>query len=161
MIYVAGYLPNSTVNGEGLRKVLFVSGCSLHCPNCHNREFWNKEAGEPVSIEDLYKFITQDKYIKKLTLSGGEPFEQAEELSKLVKLLKRDSYEIISFSGYTIEEIFKDDVKIKLLKELDGLIDGRYQDGYTEGKYKYSGSSNQRWFNREDIKKILTSPAHY
>ena len=75
-LQVAGFLEHSTVNGEGLRTVLFVSGCSHACSGCHNEAMQDVNYGESLSITDIYKRILKNKpIIDGVTFSGGEPFD--------------------------------------------------------------------------------------
>lgn len=106
----------SAVDGEGLRSVVFFSGCNLRCPFCHNPETFT-ESGEEVELSALVKKIARYKnYIKKggVTLSGGEPFLQAEFCQALVDELHTLSIKVIAETNGTILD--KD-----LIAKLDGV----------------------------------------
>ncbi len=103
----------SAVDGEGLRSVIFFSGCNLRCPFCHNPETFS-ESGEEIELSTLVKKIARYKnYIKKggVTLSGGEPFLQAEFCSALIDELHALSIKVIAETNGTI---FNNDLIVKL-----------------------------------------------
>ena len=116
MLQVAGFLEHSTVNGEGLRSVLFVSGCTHHCPKCHNVSMQNPGYGKSCSVLEIYHRILKNKpIIDGVTFSGGEPFEQHLELIELAQLLKAEDLTIWCYSGYTYEKLKQDPSKKHLL----------------------------------------------
>ena len=80
-----------TLDGPGIRYVLFLQGCSLRCKYCHNRDTWDINAGDYRSLDDILDNILRYKnYIKNggVTCSGGEPLLQFEFLIELFKKLK-------------------------------------------------------------------------
>lgn len=82
-----------TVDGPGIRFVVFMQGCTLKCKYCHNRDTWDVHAGKKMSIEELVKEILRYKsYMDNsgggVTVSGGEPLVQAEFVTELFKKLK-------------------------------------------------------------------------
>ena len=144
---VAGFLDNSLVNGEGLRSVLFVSGCKHKCPGCHNATMQDFDYGDSVSLKEILGRIENNvPLIKGVTFSGGDPFEHAEVLGELAEKIKDMGLNIWCYSGYTYEEILNsnDKSKISLLNKVDVLVDGRFDASKKEGAPKYAGSSNQR-----------------
>ena len=68
-------LHDNMLNGEGLRVVLFVSGCERHCKGCQNPETWDKNSGIPFGAEEVAEIFMElsESYISGLTLVGGEP----------------------------------------------------------------------------------------
>ncbi len=145
-LQVAGFLEHSTVNGEGFRSVLFLSGCYHHCPECHNKEMQNIHYGEAVTYEQLLKRIEKVvPLIDGLTLSGGEPFLQAEALIPFVKLIKEQfNLSIWCYTGYTYEELHQNKCHLELLNFIDVLVDGPFITSLKNPNLKYRGSSNQR-----------------
>jgi len=83
-----GYVNESTVNGPGCRAVVWVQGCSRHCPDCFNPESWSFELNQLISIEDLALKILSNPRNTGVTFSGGEPFWQAPGLAKLARQVK-------------------------------------------------------------------------
>lgn len=142
---VSGFLEHSTVNGEGFRSVLFLSGCGHNCPGCHNKEMQDFKYGEDVLVSDIIsKVVKNVDLIDGVTLSGGEPFEQCETLLTLLNELKRLGLSVWLYTGYLYEELLLDSVKAKLLSFIDVLIDGKFVEAYADENLKYRGSSNQR-----------------
>lgn len=143
-LQVAGIIDDSVVDGPGVRYTIFTQGCAHNCPDCHNPETHDYNGGTSVKIDDLMADIARSKYIKGVTLSGGEPFDQPEALTELVARLKNKGYDVMLFSGYTFEEIVQDSVKLQALGYADTLIDGRFDMRKRTHTLRFRGSSNQR-----------------
>ena len=139
---------DSLVNGSGLRRVVFFQGCSLHCKGCFNKHTWSFNEGKEISIDELIKDIENTTINKKLTLSRGNPLEQKEILTFLIKL-KEKNYNIWCYTGYTYEYCLKH--FREELNYIDVLVDGKFMKQY-KGYYRYKGSSNQRII---DVQKSL------
>ncbi len=139
----------SIANGEGIRVVLWVSGCSLHCRGCHNPETWNINSGEFFG-EDAKKelFEALDKpYIKGITFSGGHPLENEniDDVYCLCKEIKEKlpTKDIWLYTGYTFENINSHPI----MQYIDVLVDGKYIDEQRDLTLKFCGSKNQRLIN--------------
>lgn len=143
-LQIAGIIDDSVVDGPGVRYTIFTQGCSHGCSGCHNPETHDYSGGTSVKIDDLLNDIVRLKYIKGITLSGGEPFDQPEALTELVARLKNKGYDVLLFSGYTFEEIVKDSAKRQVLTHADTLIDGRFDVKKRSQRLRFRGSSNQR-----------------
>lgn len=147
-LQVAGFLDNSLVNGKGIRSVLFVSGCRHNCKGCHNKEMQSYEYGDKVDIKDLYERIVSNvPLISGVTFSGGEPFDRALELTTLAKMLKEKGLNIWCYTGYNLEDIMKNKKNTQweeLLKNIDVLVDGKFDEEKLSSSCKYMGSYNQR-----------------
>ena len=162
MINVAGEIKNSNTNGPGLRYVLFVQGCPHHCNGCQNEHTWSFKENRLMSIDEIFKLIANEiPIIKGVTFSGGEPFEQASELSMLAKHCKEIGLNIMIYTGYTYEQlqlksILKESGIYQLLYYTDILIDGNFDKNKTNNPGIYRGSSNQRmiYLNKGKIIKI-------
>lgn len=142
---IAGFLSQSTVNGPGLRKVLFVQGCHHRCKGCHNKHTWDPNDGTEMTVDEIYNMITKtNSFIKKVTISGGEPFDQPQDLLELVKKLKDAKYHIMVYTGFTYEELLDSEISRKILKYIDILVDGPFVEELKTTSIKYVGSSNQR-----------------
>lgn len=142
---VAGFLNHSTVNGDGFRSVLFVSGCPHNCPGCHNEEMQDFSYGETTSVSEVLTLIEKNKpLIDGITLSGGEPFEQCEGLLELVPIIKSWGLSIWCYTGYLYEVLIQDPLKMQLLSYIDVLVDGPFIRAAADENLKYKGSSNQR-----------------
>lgn len=145
---IAGFYPDSIMNGEGWRAVLFVSGCPHHCPGCQNPQTWDKNYGEPYTEDDIYNQIIENPFLDGLTLSGGEPFLYCKELFSLVKRVKAKGLNIWSYTGFTFEELLRWSERNSyiqaFLQEVDVLVDGKFLIEKMEPKKRFRGSCNQR-----------------
>lgn len=141
---------NDVINGEGLRVSLFVSGCTIHCPGCFNKEAQDFNYGKPFTINEENKIINQlnnDKIkYKGLSILGGEPFDNAEELIPFVERVKFDTKDkdIWIWSGYTEEQILKDNIKRELYNLCDYAVLGPFIENLKDLSLKFRGSSNQK-----------------
>lgn len=147
-IKVAGVVEESIVDGPGIRFVVFVQGCNHKCIGCHNEHSQDFNAGEYMSISAIVKKVKENPLLDGITLSGGEPFEQADSVSKLAEKLKSLGYNVITYSGYTYEEIQKkaltDRGFLRLIENTDILIDGKFELEKRNLRLNFRGSENQR-----------------
>lgn len=146
MIRIAGLVKESIVDGTGIRYVVFTQGCPHNCKGCHNQKTHSFNGGELISIESIVADIRSNPLICGITLSGGEPFCQAEPLIELVTLVKALGKDVWAYSGYTYEELmFNAQPSSKELLELvDVLVDGKFELSQRSLALKFRGSHNQR-----------------
>jgi len=139
-----GSIEISNVVGPGNRLVIWVQGCSICCEKCINSEFIPHKINKLMKIRDLFEIVCNTPDIEGVTYSGGEPFDQAEGLYRLSELIKKTGLTIMSYSGYTIEELRNSEDKFKrlLLSYLDILIDGKYEH-LKAAPLLWRGSTNQ------------------
>lgn len=151
----------TTIEGDGLRVNLFVSGCQFRCVNCFNESSQKFGYGERYSKK--HEKALFDKlslpFVDGVTFVGGEPFQSAAHLIEICRKIKDEHPDktIWSYTGYIIELLLMlddDDPKREFLNYIDVLIDGQYIDEERdESDLKvYRGSSNQRLI---DVKKTL------
>jgi anaerobic ribonucleoside-triphosphate reductase activating protein len=146
----ADYKLYDTANGPGVRLSLFVQGCPHHCPGCFNPETWDFNGGEEYTIENSIDIITHCKReeIAGLSILGGEPFALENDIPMLVSLLavykETVKKPVWVWTGYTIEELITDPIKIVLLSFIDVLVDGPFIEAKKNIKLVHRGSSNQR-----------------
>lgn len=145
---LCGKLDSSLVNGEGIRTVIFGSGCSFRCQGCQNEFFQQPNCGTDFTIDEVKDIIYKNSECnkKRVTFSGGDPFFQAEAFAELAKQLKKEGFNIWCYTGYTIEDILSSPNKgfVELLENIDVLVDGPFDITKVENSKKYTGSSNQR-----------------
>lgn len=157
VIRVCGIEPESIVDGPGFRYVLFVQGCPHHCKGCHNPESWDPEGGYDMTAGEIIDELKARPNIKGVTFSGGEPFEQPEALADLAGQLKGMGYSLMSYSGYTLEELEKkadsEAAVGELLGMIDILVDGRYEEKLRNLTLVYCGSENQRVIDMKKTRK--------
>ncbi len=155
LLRIAGTVNDSIVDGEGIRFTIFTQGCPHNCKGCHNPQTHDFNGGELVETATLLEKIKSNPLLDGVTFSGGEPFCQAEILAKLGADIKILGLNIVTYTGYTFEELYKDYDKNswgKLLEVTDFLIDGKFIIELRDWQIKFRGSSNQRYI---DCKKSL------
>ncbi len=126
---IMGYVDESEVNGPGRRAVVWVQGCLRQCRGCFNKESWSFAINQLVSVDTLAEKILSNPRNQGVTFSGGEPFWQAAALAVLAAKVKAAGLNVMSFSGFTLEELQSDSAPAgsqDLLNQLDILIDGPY-----------------------------------
>jgi len=149
--------------GEGIRTVIFFSGCSQRCKGCQNKELQDPDFGLDFTkeVEDsIIKFVNNNKLVKGITLCGGEPFDYPNELIPFVKRFKEEcpDKDIWAYSGYTIFQMTTDrnDPRIELLKLCDYLVDCPYIESERNVALKFRGSNNQNIINLKTFMETLT-----
>lgn len=160
-------------NGEGLRVVLWLSGCSHKCKGCQNPQTWDANSGIPfdkAAKEELFRELNKD-YISGLTLSGGDPLFEGnlDDILNLVNEIRLSfpRKTIWIYTGYTFEDIMSgvaydekgaftftenDKKRYLIISQCTVMIDGRYIDSQRDITLAYRGSKNQRLI---DIQKSL------
>jgi anaerobic ribonucleoside-triphosphate reductase activating protein len=126
---IMGYVDESEVNGPGSRAVVWVQGCLRECPACFNPASWSFEVNQLVSVDELAQKILSNPGNQGVTFSGGEPFWQAPALAQLAKQVKGAGLNVMSFSGFTLNELRSDNAppgSKELLSQLDILVDGPF-----------------------------------
>lgn len=142
------------LNGDGLRVVLWVAGCTHRCRNCQNPITWDIQGGIPFdepARQELEEALDHE-YISGLTFSGGDPLhpENRSEITELAKELKEryPDKTLWLYTGFSWEEISG----IPIIPYLDVIVDGEYQDELRDTQLHWKGSSNQRVI---DVKRSL------
>jgi anaerobic ribonucleoside-triphosphate reductase activating protein len=157
-IRIAGTVRESVVDGPGLRFVIFTQGCCHRCKGCHNPDTWDLLGGETVKAEDLLKQVKAEKLIKGVTFSGGEPFLQAAPLAWLGHEIKKQGLDLITFTGYTWQELqelcSEDRAANDLMQVSDYIIDGPFMLEEKDFDLPFRGSRNQRIV---DVKKSIVA----
>lgn len=153
---IAGIVEESIVDGPGIRFVVFTQGCPHNCQGCHNPQTHDFDGGKYVDVDEIVQKIDEDPLLKGITLSGGEPFMQAETLSSMIKKINNKNLNIITYSGFTYEQLLEkandENCFLELLNQTDILIDGKFELNNKKEDLKFRGSSNQRAI---DVKKSL------
>ncbi len=146
VIRICGIEPESIVDGPGFRYVVFVQGCPHRCPGCHNPESHDPKGGFDMTTGQIFDEIKSNPYLRGVTFSGGEPFEQVPALLELAHMIRDAGLTLMSYSGYTYEELVgrHDPEADELLGLLDILVDGRYVEKLRNLTLVYRGSENQR-----------------
>ena len=155
---LAGVVRESIVDGPGIRMTVFVQGCPHHCKGCHNEHTWSFDGGYMSSVERVLEEAAKDKLLMGVTLSGGEPFTQAEALTALAKGAHEMGLNVFCYTGYTFEQLygmFDSHPEFKaLLEQCDWLVDGPFIEEEMSLMLHFRGSRNQRILNvRESLAK--------
>lgn len=134
------------LNGDGLRVVLWVSGCSHHCKNCQNPITWDAQDGlvfDEEAKQEIFTELDRD-YISGITFSGGDPLymENRDDIFEFIKEVKEKypNKTIWLYTGYTWEEI----CDLELLQYVDVLVDGKFVEALKDQNLPWKGSSNQK-----------------
>ena len=143
-IRVHGVLPQSRVNGPGLRALVHLQGCTLGCPGCFNPGTHSPHGGEAVPVDALVARLLVEP-VDGVTISGGEPFQQAEPLLELLRGLRaRGVDSILVFTGYRLEELAAVPGAEAALGHIDVLVAGRYDTARAVPGATLLASDNQR-----------------
>ena len=162
---IAERYKNAKTLGPGIRYVIWLKGCDKKCVNCISQNWQSHDKALMISVKELYNDILLEKdIIEGITISGGEPFFQAKNLSLLIdKLKEKSSLGIIIYTGYTLQELksVQDNNITQILSKIDLLIDGEYKEEFNNDR-GIIGSVNQqlhfitnRYKNNKD--KLLNS----
>ena len=152
---IAGVDYESVNDGEGVRTVIYISGCSHNCPMCHNPQTHNLSYGTLFTEElqnEVFENIKKRPFIKGLTLSGGDPLHENNlqdvlNLVNKIRLLLPEKT-IWLYTGYELPAILKHPIRKKIASQCEIIIDGKYVDALRDITLKWRGSSNQHiWKN--------------
>lgn len=141
---IAGAVPESIVDGPGIRYTVFTQGCPFRCEGCHNPQAQSLNGGMDVKLSILYEEIKSDPLITGITFSGGEPFIQPGPLTIFAKILRASGYNLWSYSGYTFDKLVNDKKRLALLEQLDVVVDGPFVMNKKSMMIDFRGSTNQR-----------------
>lgn len=134
------------LNGEGLRVVLWVAGCSHYCEGCHNSYTWDPNGGVPFDESTKQEIFTEleKPYISGITFSGGDPLyhKNRETITNLAKEIKEKypSKNIWLYTGFEFNEV-KD---LEIIQYVDVVVDGPFIADLADVKYEWAGSTNQK-----------------
>lgn len=140
---------DSIVDGPGLRMVIWTQGCIHNCVGCHNPQTHSINGGYEIEVDEIIDKIKNLKLQRGITFSGGEPFLQSEKLALIAKEAKDNNLDVWTYTGFTFEELLNPEDKhyndrIKLLSQVDILVDGKFELDKRDIRLKFRGSYNQR-----------------
>lgn len=147
-IRLAGVVRESIVDGPGLRFTVFCQGCPHDCEGCHNPDTHDFGGGYDCDIDKILAAVDENPLLDGVTFSGGEPMCQPEAFSLLAAELKKRKLNIVTYTGYTYEELLQIAEKRPAVGELleltDLLVDGRFVLAERDLTLLFRGSGNQR-----------------
>ena len=135
-------------NGEGIGVVLWISGCDVQCPGCHNKETWDPNFGKPFDENAKQKLFSELERpeIKRLTLSGGHPLMPCNFIAvkNLLEEVKEKFPRIIIwlYTGYTYESLSIEQLEM-IHSCVDVLVDGPFIEEEKDISLEFRGSINQ------------------
>ena len=163
-----GLVTDSIVDGPGYRTAVFTQGCPHNCPGCHNPGSHAPEGGTLWTLDDVEKKFTGNPLLSGVTLSGGEPFAQAEACAELARRAHQHGLNVWTYTGYTYERLLQraqnePDVQA-LLAQTDVLVDGPFLLAERSLDLLYRGSRNQRLIDLQHTREtgvftLYTPPA--
>lgn len=134
------------LNGDGLRVVLWVAGCSHHCPECQNPITWDPDDGlefDDAAKAEIFEEL-EHSYTSGLTLSGGDPLYMGNRaaVTALAKEIKEKfpTKTIWLYSGYEYEQVWD----LPIMEYIDVMVDGRYVKELRDTQAHWKGSTNQK-----------------
>lgn len=134
------------LNGDGLRVVLWVAGCSHCCKECHNPITWDPNGGlefDESAKQELYDELKKD-YVSGITFSGGDPlhYQNIREITKLAAEIRERFPEktIWLYTGSVWEEVRDEEI----MNYVDVLVDGEFKIDLFDPNLHWKGSSNQK-----------------
>ena len=141
----------STVNGNGVRTAVFVSGCNLHCEGCFNSAAWSFDTGHKMTNEIIDKILEsiEPEYISGLSILGGEPMDPKNQpgVAILIKKFRErfgNKKDIWLWTGYEYDSIPFDGDTLYIISNVDVIVDGPFKASKKDINLPYRGSSNQR-----------------
>lgn len=144
------------LNGDGLRVVLWVAGCTHCCRDCQNPLTWDPDGGilfDEAAKQEIFEQLDRS-YISGITFSGGDPLHDANRLDvKNLMMEIREKYPgktIWLYSGDSWEDVYQ----YQLMQYVDVMVDGEFKTDLKDVKLMWKGSSNQRVIN---VQKTLAS----
>ena len=152
---IANTVTDSIVDGPGLRFVVFVQGCAHRCPGCQNPHTHDPLQGRSIEPADLLPYL-DNPLLDGLTLSGGEPMDQAGDCAILAAEAKRRGLNVWVYTGYTFDALFEEHnaERMALLQTADVLVDGPFLLAERSLDVPWRGSRNQRLI---DLPKSLSA----
>lgn len=139
-------IPDTKSEGPGNRYAIWVQGCHFNCPGCCNQEYLPFSGGKTTLVSDLLGRVLkskEDNGIEGVSILGGEPFTQIQPLSLFVKKVQELGLSVMIYTGYRLSELEGLGVE-DILKNVDLLVDGRYNQKLPDLKRRWIGSSNQK-----------------
>lgn len=141
---IAGIQKDSITNGVGVRDVVFLQGCSHHCVGCQNPQTWNPDGGSEMTLDEIMSEIKDSS--NNITLSGGEPFRDRNQLISLVDKINEcfPTKTIWIYTGYKLEELNPWVLAFLSVRNVEVIVDGQYVERLKSPELRFRGSSNQR-----------------
>ena len=142
-VRIAGLVPESFVDGSGIRFAIFMQGCLRRCEGCHNPNTHKLTDGTLADTNELLRRVeSRRKILSGITLTGGEPLLQFDAALDLASGAKSLGLNVWLYTGYRYEELTP--AADALLNHVDVLVDGEFILAKRDLELPFRGSSNQR-----------------
>ena len=142
LIRIAGLVPESFVDGDGIRFAIFMQGCLRNCEGCQNPETHALNGGRLVDTAEIISSIKKNPLLDGITLTGGEPLLQIDSANELARAAKNLGLSVWCYTGFTFEEL--PPAAAPLMENVDVLIDGAFIESLRDLELQFRGSRNQR-----------------
>lgn len=136
--------PDSIVDGEGIRTVIWTQGCSHNCKGCHNQSTHDFNGGFEIELDKIKKELSLLKGQDGITLSGGDPLFQPKACAQIAKFAKENNLNVWCYTGFIFENVLKNKEIFNLLRYVDVLVDGKFDIDKFSLNLDFRGSENQR-----------------
>ena len=135
--------------GPGKRVAIWTIGCTKHCANCANPELWSSDAAREISashLASLLQNIAAQNLVDGITITGGDPLEQPQQLLELLKLCRPICNDILLYTGFYLEQLQsqEDEVYREILSYIDVLVDGLYIEAKNDNLCTLRGSTDRK-----------------
>ncbi len=144
--------PDSIVDGEGIRTVIWTQGCPHGCKGCHNPSTHDFDGGALVDVEEVIEELKQLKGQDGITLSGGDPVCQSGACIEICDAAHELGMNVWCYTGFTYEAMLRNPKHKSLLEHIDVLVDGKFILEEKSYDLYFRGSRNQRII---DVKRSL------
>lgn len=139
LVQIAGLVPESIVDGEGIRYAIFMQGCLRRCKGCHNTQTQSLSGGKFMETDVIIAQWEKNPLLNGITLTGGEPILQLAAANELAATAKNMGLSVWCYTGYDFSA-----VPSHFLKNVDVLVDGAYIEAERDIELLFRGSRNQR-----------------
>lgn len=145
-IRLAGIVPESIVDGPGYRLAVFAQGCPHGCPECHNPQTHDPRGGALRDTGEVIAMLGRNPLVRGVTLTGGEPMMQPEPMAQIARAARERGMSVWCYTGFTLEALQAEGRadRLRLLEQVDVLVDGPYLARERSLELLYRGSRNQR-----------------
>ena len=140
---IAGIVRDSIVDGVGVRDVVFFQGCGKRCKGCHNPDTWDYMGGCHRFLGEVVNELADSS--NDVTISGGEPLDQFDDLLELCRMLSEAGKSIWVYTGNVVDPTKT--IYAQLARYVDVIVDGRFVEDKKDCNLLFRGSSNQRLIN--------------
>lgn len=139
---ILNIIRGTTVDGPGFRTAIYMAGCAHRCPGCHNPQSWDAGAGSSMTLSEIIDIVREEDF--DVTLTGGDPLFFPEKTAILAREIKEAGFGIWLYTGFTYEEILKNEALSRVLPYLEAIVDGPFIESLRDPDLQFRGSSNQR-----------------